>query len=131
MGSIAQPTEDWESIAKAKQADAYAQIPEAWRLSSDISSKISSTNPINVLDIPRTCGILSKLEIEITEQFTATELVRHIASRRYTAVEVTKAFSKRAAIAQQLVMEILLESLSVFLSFGCLGWCKVSNKLTD
>lgn len=48
-------------------------------------------------------GILSQRELEITEQYSVAELLTALSSGQITAVEATLAFSKRAAIAQQLV----------------------------
>lgn len=59
-------------------------------------------DPTNVLGIPGRCGILNKQELNITENCDATALLENLASGQFTAVEVTTAFSKRAAIAQQL-----------------------------
>ena len=56
----------------------------------------------NVLDIPRTCHILSPKEVEITEQ-TATELLEKLSTGQLKSVEVTRAFCARAALAHQLV----------------------------
>lgn len=58
--------------------------------------------PLDVTGIPRTCGILSPEEIDITDKYDATGLLEAIAARKYTAVAVAMAFCKRAAIAHQL-----------------------------
>ena len=57
----------------------------------------------NVLDVPRNCGILSKQELEITENYDATSLTQAIISKKFSCVQVAEAFCKRAAIATQLV----------------------------
>jgi amidase len=93
----------YKKIAAEKQAEAFKKIPEEWRLSEYIMQKISSTSDTNVMSIPSSCGILSSTEIKITEDYTATALAREIASGVFTAVQVTRAFCKRAAISQQLV----------------------------
>lgn len=54
------------------------------------------------MDVPRDCGLLSEKELEITER-TAVDLVKRLAKGELTAVEVTAAFCKRAAIAHQMV----------------------------
>jgi amidase len=95
--------DNYKEIATAKQAEAYEKIPEEWRLSADVIQKISPTSKINVMDIPSSCRILSSTDLKITENYTATALAKEIASGVFTAVQVTKAFCKRAAIAQQLV----------------------------
>ncbi|RGP78822.1 hypothetical protein FLONG3_3020 [Fusarium longipes] len=86
----------WETIAKEAQASVLHSIPERWRL--DIK-KYSSLK--DVTDVPRTCGLLSGEQLEITE-LTATEIVSRLESRQLTAVQVLEAFAGRAAIAHQL-----------------------------
>ncbi|KAF2461901.1 general amidase-like protein [Lineolata rhizophorae] len=92
-------TETWQSIAQRKKTQQTSRIPPEWRLRQGITS---SAGKANVLDVPRSCGILSSKELEITEKYDATALAAEIASRRLTSVEVTIAFCKRAAIAHQL-----------------------------
>ena len=91
-------SEAWRPIADRKQRDRDARIPPDWRLKSVPPSVIT-----NVLSIPHTCGILSKQELDITEKYDATSLAQAIAERKLKSVDVTRAFCKRAAIAQQLV----------------------------
>ena len=84
----------WESVATAKQAKRDALIPPEW--------KIKPTQALNVIDVPKTCGILSPTELEITES-PADVLLERMASGELKSYDVTLAFCKRAAIAQQLV----------------------------
>jgi amidase len=56
-----------------------------------------------VLDVPRRSGILTKKELDITENHDATDLVSKMAKGELKSVEVVTAFCKRAAIAQQCV----------------------------
>jgi hypothetical protein len=93
--SLAKP-ETWQSKVAKKQAEVKAAIPAQWLLPPSI-------RPPSVLDIPRKCGILSERELIITESYDARQLLHQLAIGRLTSVEVTEAFSKRAAIAQQLV----------------------------
>ncbi|KAK5043478.1 hypothetical protein LTR84_011947 [Exophiala bonariae] len=93
---------DYQAVAGEKRAQAAAKIPHEWRLSDEVLSQVSMTSPISVLGIPRTSGLLSTTELDITENYTAIEIRQALASRRFTTVQVTSAFSKRAAIAQQL-----------------------------
>ncbi|KAG0648965.1 amidase [Hyphodiscus hymeniophilus] len=86
----------WQAIAERKQAERQSRIPKEWLLPS-----LPSSSTLNVLSIPQTCGILSSKELEITEKYDATSLAQAIASNRLTAEEVTTAFCKRAAVAQQ------------------------------
>jgi amidase len=57
---------------------------------------------LNVSNIPRQCGLLSNDEINITENYTACQLVALMAQGQLTAEQVVKAYLKRAGIAHQL-----------------------------
>ncbi|KAF2264251.1 amidase [Lojkania enalia] len=94
---------DWKSLSESKRAANNKKIPSAWRLPSSITDQISETSTLNVLDIPRTCGILTLEEVELTEKYDATALVEKMSSGEIKSYDVTLAFCKRAAIAQQLV----------------------------
>ncbi|THX86001.1 amidase [Aureobasidium pullulans] len=82
------------SRAKCEQRDRL--IRDEWK----ISQKLALGN--NVLEVPRTCGVLSEREINITEYNDALDIIERIRQQAYTAEEVALAFCKRAAIAQQL-----------------------------
>ena len=88
----------WEKIARTKRASRDAALPPEWRLRPD---QISD-DQLNVIHVPIECGILTTRELEITET-DAVVLVQKLISREYSSHEVTLAFCKRAAIAQQLV----------------------------
>ncbi|CAF1386596.1 unnamed protein product [Adineta steineri] len=60
------------------------------------------TSVLNVSNIPRQCGLLSDNEINITENYTACQLVTLIAQGQLKAEQVIKAYLKRAGIAHQL-----------------------------
>ena len=92
----------WEQKAEAKRAQAAAKIPLTWRLPSAILATISEDSGQSVLDIPRTCGLLNDRELQITELYDATDLLAKLAQSEFSSLEVTTAFAKRAAIAQQL-----------------------------
>jgi amidase len=85
----------WEEIAAEKKARIAASIPPEWRITYLPSDG-------NVMDYPKTSGILSTEELEITES-SATDLVAKLAMGKLTSVAVTKAFLKRAALAHQLL----------------------------
>jgi hypothetical protein len=93
----------WETIAAEYQKEAAAKIPREWLLPAKITESICPSSTQNVLDIPRTCGLLSAEEIDITENYDAVTLSEHLASGKFSSLVVTTAFCKRAAIAQQLV----------------------------
>jgi hypothetical protein len=95
----------YATISQRKLAELDAKIPSEWRLSDSqippgmLSPAESITNVkqygrVNVMDIPRTCGLLSARELEITENYDVRELLRAMADKRLTAEEVTTAFCK-------------------------------------
>lgn len=88
----------WQEKAAAKAAEAKAKIPTEWLLPEGLVPD----NQLNVLDVPRTCGILTLEEISITEDYDATALRDKLAKGELSAFQVTVAFCKRSAIAQQL-----------------------------
>jgi len=61
--------------------------------------------PLNVTGIP--AQILTPEEVEITEGNDATSLAAAIASGKYTAEKVARAFLRRAALAQKLVNNLV------------------------
>ena len=94
---------DWESLAASKRASNLEKIPPEWRLPSDLTTRFHESSAENVLDIPSTCGILTPKELEITENYDASDLVQMMANKELSSREVTVAFCKRAAVAQQCV----------------------------
>lgn len=87
----------WKSVAAGKKARQEASIPKDW-----ILHNLPPRDKLDVTGYPETCGLLSENEINITNtSFDA--LLFELASGRWTAVEVTTAFAKRAIIAHQLV----------------------------
>jgi hypothetical protein len=89
---------DWKAIAKAKQAERLSKIPKEWIIPEELYK-----GKINVASIPTTCGILTENEIHITSNYDATALLEKLRIGKFSSEEVTVAFCKRAAIAQQLV----------------------------
>lgn len=71
---------DWQSVSAVKREENAAKIPKEWRLSESILSKVNKEADLNVLDIPKTCGILNEKEIELTESYDATALLEKMAS---------------------------------------------------
>ena len=96
-------TQTWQLIASTYRNQTTAKLPSAWLVPTSITSTISETSSQNVLEIPRTCGILTEKELEITEKYDAVTLAGLLARGGLSSVEVTEAFCKRAAVAQQLV----------------------------
>lgn len=98
----------WEKLVAQKKESLNADIPKDWRLPASILQKYrpaSLDQPfclnenVNLSEVE----FLSENEIRITETSSATELLGKLAKGELTALEVTTAFCKRAAIAGQLV----------------------------
>lgn len=85
----------WEQIADDKKNRILASIPDAWRIKGEVHGD-------SVMDYPKTSGIMTELELVITES-SAVDLVAQMAAGQLTSVIVTTAFCKRAALAHQLV----------------------------
>jgi amidase len=95
---IPQGTPEYEEKRSALLQTFWDKVPAEYRLPP---STINDP-PIDVSKIPVTCGILTSQEIDITENYDATALAEAIASKKYTAVAVATAYSKRAIICHQL-----------------------------
>ncbi|KAJ4423774.1 hypothetical protein N0V82_001512 [Gnomoniopsis sp. IMI 355080] len=112
-----QNTQDWKVKAEQKYKQSQDLIPEAWKLSPEVTQDLvrpleTANNNLIELDIPRRSGILNAHELRITEEYDVEALLKALASGELSALEVTVAFCKRAAIAQQLtscLTEILFE----------------------
>jgi amidase len=110
--TTAPPIADWQTLAQSKRESVFAAIPKDWLLPPSQTSQYTETSSISVLDVPRTCGILTEKELDITGNYDATDLVGMMSERRLTSTEVVTAFCKRAAVAQQCVScltEIMFE----------------------
>ncbi|KAI5789212.1 general amidase-like protein [Pyronema domesticum] len=96
---MSSPPETWREISIRARANRDSKIPPSWLLKNPTTYSHLS----DVTSVPRSCGLLTPLELDITESYTAPALVSAISEKKFTAVEVATAFCKRAAIAQQLV----------------------------
>jgi len=94
---------NWKDLVAAKQQECEQKIPPDWRLSTDEVAFAKQTPRLIEADIPRRSGLLSDLELDVTENYTASQLLVKLASGQVSSLDVTTAFCKRAAIAQQLV----------------------------
>jgi amidase len=99
--------EDWQARVSKKQKQCRDKIPKEWLLPESVTSKLQyplaeNANRLIEMDIPRQSGIMSEKELDITEKYDVASLLAALAESKISAVEVTTAFSKRAAIAQQL-----------------------------
>lgn len=92
------------AIAQRKQAQLNAGIPAEWRLPANLVAGILSpaesiTNVkqyqrVNVMDIPRKCGLLTRKELEFTENSDVRGLLTQMADGKLSAEEVAKGFCK-------------------------------------
>lgn len=95
---VPEGTPEFEAKRKALIRAFNEKVPLEYYIPEDIVKN----PPTDVSGIPNTCGILTSEEIEITESYDCTGLAEAIATRKYTAVAVATAFSKRAIICHQL-----------------------------
>ncbi|KAF4213038.1 hypothetical protein CNMCM8980_000170 [Aspergillus fumigatiaffinis] len=92
------PIPHWKSAVQQKRTAQLNAIPPSWRLPSTIL-----TPPLpSTLETIRTCGLLSAEELEWTEANDVTNLLSLLISKEVSSVQLTTAFCKRAAIAQQM-----------------------------
>ncbi|PSK59228.1 Fatty-acid amide hydrolase 1 [Elsinoe australis] len=91
-------TDAFEAQRAAIVNSFISKVPEAYF----VPQHFIDPPPKNVTGIPRSCGVLSPEEIEITETYDAVGLAAAIATRKYTAVAVTTAFVKRAIVCHQI-----------------------------
>jgi amidase len=89
---------DHKTLAAEKKLQRSNRIPKAWLIPLAEYESIA-----NLLDVPVICGVLNDIERDITSNYDATALLEKIRARIWSIEQVTVAFCKRAAIAQQLV----------------------------
>ncbi|KAL2877018.1 hypothetical protein SGCOL_007637 [Colletotrichum sp. CLE4] len=98
---------DWEQIARKHRKEQKEKIPSAWLLDNDKLSQLRGVGTAEEgrlidLQAAKNSGILDSKEIDITENYTARELVRYLRLGVLSAEKVANAYCKRAAVAQQL-----------------------------
>lgn len=93
-----EPIPHWKPHVQQKRLEQHTLIPAEWRLPE---SMLANPPPSSV-DTIRASGLLSPDELAWTETTDIRELVSLISSRRVSSEQLTTAFCKRAAVAQQL-----------------------------
>ncbi|KAL3464417.1 amidase signature domain-containing protein [Aspergillus heterothallicus] len=93
---------DWKAIATSHRASLDAKIPEEWRLSPEFRASLPADGRLLQADPIRKSGILTEDELDITENYSAAQILQRLAWGDVSSVDVTRAFCKRAAIAEQL-----------------------------
>lgn len=101
MFSVAMSDRTWEAVAREAQSCRDASIRRVRPSVPDISL---SNESFDNSSLPR--RLLPQGENEITEA-PPERIVKALAEERYTAVEVTTAFLRRAVIAQSAVLNIV------------------------
>lgn len=90
--------EEWENIAKAKQTALSESIPSQWRIPADL---MPAESQLDVTGFPTDSGFFTQDELEYTST-KIPDLLRNIHAGKWSAENVTLAFSKRAAVCHQL-----------------------------
>ena len=87
----------WKDLVADKKQRQAASIPREWLITPPPESVR------DVRGVPEECGLLSPKELEITNTVDVELILRNLAIAKWSAVEVTLAFYKRAVVAQQVV----------------------------
>jgi amidase len=96
-------TERWRLICAKKQAQLNAAIPIQFRLPA---MTCAMSGDADVREVARTSGVMTAIQLSITEINDASQLAARIASGEISSADVTTAYCARAAIAHQLVRQI-------------------------
>ncbi|KAL1743031.1 amidase signature domain-containing protein [Schizophyllum fasciatum] len=81
-----------------KRERQVASIPKEWLLKGSLPPSTQT----NVIDFPRTCGLLNEQDLAITETDDVSVILKNLATGAWSAVDVTTTFCKRAIVAHQL-----------------------------
>ncbi|KAF3803107.1 Acetamidase [Colletotrichum gloeosporioides] len=94
----------WQELVDKKKQQLTDAIPAKWKLDVSLIKELTEANGGRLLELDpaRRSGVLDDVEIDITENYSAVELVKKMTLGRLTATQVVTAFCKRAAVAQQL-----------------------------
>ncbi|KAK2867973.1 hypothetical protein FQN49_003291 [Arthroderma sp. PD_2] len=95
---MVQEPQPWEEKAASKRAVTLAKIPEEWRLTEE---QIKDAKSQRQLAGAYFQGFLTDEEKEITSE-QSTGIVDKVKNKEYSAVQVTQAYCKAAAVAHQI-----------------------------
>ena len=95
------PIPNWQAAAADKRKALFESIPSSHLLPPGLAARAADHDLLPSDAAVLSCGILTPLDLEITAIDDAATLVEHITSGKYSSVQVTEAFCKRASIAQQ------------------------------
>ncbi|KAJ5824141.1 Amidase [Penicillium robsamsonii] len=96
-------TSNWQDLVAAKRHECEQKIPQKWVLSAENVALAQESPRLLDIELPRRCGLLSDVELDLTENYTASQLLAKLGSGQTSSLAVTTAFCKRAAIAQQVI----------------------------
>lgn len=113
--------DSWRAKAEAKVADITSKIPDDWRLKQGDRDMAKKQRKLNGRFFE---SFLDDSDLNILRN-DSVQLVDKIKARHYTAVEVTEAYCKAAAVAQQVVSiadHILTHSIT---QYQCQFWYSI------
>lgn len=87
----------WQELVADKRRRQADAIPKEWLITPPPDTVL------DVTQVPESCGLLSARELEITNTVEVATILHNLATAKWSSVEVTTAFYKRAIVAQQLV----------------------------
>ncbi|KAL6924167.1 hypothetical protein ACHAPO_011495 [Fusarium lateritium] len=99
-------TTSWKTIAALHREKQVEAVPKEWLLPEKQLETLKEGDRLIESKAVHRSGLLSDKEINITERFTASELLSKIHRQEITSEEVVVAFSKRASLAQQLTSSL-------------------------
>lgn len=94
MGDNVQPITIWQDKAASAAARRDASLAKVEPKLEGIPDVL----PLSSQDLPK--SVLTPREVEITEKYSVTELLKTLRERKISVEEVTRAFLRRAALAQ-------------------------------
>lgn len=102
----------WSEKVDKKRETCRNAIPATWKVPEEILALLKTPvqdnrNSVIEVDLIRKSGVLSHVELGVTDNYGIERLLSELASGALTAVDVIVAYSKRAAVAHQLVQSSL------------------------
>jgi len=98
-------SQNYNEIGAIARKRRDASIPSSYLLPKEIVAKL----PQNLTTVPKTSKHFSHEQIEIIES-QAEDILLKIKEKIWSSLEVTEAFCKAAAVAQQLVQQVFVTS---------------------
>lgn len=95
----------WQELVTDKRKRQQASIPSEWLITPPPEDRL------DVTDVPKGCGLLTPFELEITETTDVGVILSKLASAQWSSIDVTRAYYKRAIIAQQVVSSMVSISI--------------------